>query len=201
MAQDSLQQNILIALQGIQTALDQRNNTPLSLFRNDFERAATANQYDNKYKFQIVGGYLQGFLATWFSQKTNFETKFRIPILISKWHMELKRKTQGSGKVMTKYAKAIRKLIKCVDSGRNWTEEQKIHSFTKELKTDLSYALWPLLALKDNPTMDMAIKFAQQIEDNQKMHLGSTLPVFALAPIMTPAPQMAATSFAAQMKI
>ncbi|KAG9298284.1 hypothetical protein G9A89_002772 [Geosiphon pyriformis] len=37
----------------------------------DFERAATANQYDNEYKFQIVGGYLQGSLATWFSQETN----------------------------------------------------------------------------------------------------------------------------------
>ncbi|KAG9286720.1 hypothetical protein G9A89_012270 [Geosiphon pyriformis] len=66
MAQDSLQQNILIALQGIQTALRQRNNTPLLLFR-----AATANQYDNEYKFQIVGGYFQGSPTTWFSQETN----------------------------------------------------------------------------------------------------------------------------------
>ncbi|KAG9301635.1 hypothetical protein G9A89_016705 [Geosiphon pyriformis] len=55
MAQDPLQQNILIALQGIQTALG----------------AATANQYDNEYKFQIIGGYLQGSPATWFSQETN----------------------------------------------------------------------------------------------------------------------------------
>ncbi|KAG9292529.1 hypothetical protein G9A89_006900, partial [Geosiphon pyriformis] len=48
---NSLQQNILIALQDIQTALEQRNNTPLPLFRgnaqdpikwlDDFERAAT----------------------------------------------------------------------------------------------------------------------------------------------------------------
>ncbi|KAG9297578.1 hypothetical protein G9A89_007653 [Geosiphon pyriformis] len=35
MAQDPLQQNILIALQDIQTALGQRNNTPLLLFRGD----------------------------------------------------------------------------------------------------------------------------------------------------------------------
>ncbi|KAG9305147.1 hypothetical protein G9A89_010655 [Geosiphon pyriformis] len=35
MAQDPLQQNILIALQDIQTALGQRNNTPLLLFRDD----------------------------------------------------------------------------------------------------------------------------------------------------------------------
>ncbi|KAG9299766.1 hypothetical protein G9A89_013126 [Geosiphon pyriformis] len=201
MAQDPLQQNILIALQGIQTALGQRNNTPLLLFRSDaqdpiewldnFEKAATANQYDNEYKFQIIGGYIQGSPATWFSQETNanaqqriikwaltnagedntsfitqFETKFRTPILISKWHMELERRTQDSDEVVTEYAKAIRKLIKWVDSGRNWTEEQKIHSFTKGLRTDLSYALWPLLALKDNPTMDMAIELAQKIEDN-----------------------------------
>ncbi|KAG9300559.1 hypothetical protein G9A89_002437, partial [Geosiphon pyriformis] len=225
MAQDPLQQNILIALQGIQTALGRRNNTPLPLFRDDaqdpiewlddFERAATANQYDNEYKFQIVGGYPQGSPATWFSQETNanapanaredntsfttrFEIKFKTPILISKWHMELEKRSQGPGEVVTKYAKAIRKLIKWVDSGRNWTEEQKIHSFTKELRTDLSYALWPLLALKDNPTMDMAIELAQRIEDNQRMHLGFTLPVFASAPVMAPATQMAATSFAAQ---
>ncbi|KAG9299344.1 hypothetical protein G9A89_013992 [Geosiphon pyriformis] len=50
---------------------------------------------------------------------TQFEMKFRTSILISKWHMELERKTQDSGEVVTEYAKAIRKLIKQVDSGRN----------------------------------------------------------------------------------
>ncbi|KAG9284792.1 hypothetical protein G9A89_003715 [Geosiphon pyriformis] len=88
MAQDPLQQNILIALQGIQTTLGQRNNTPLLLFRgntqdpiewlDDFERAVTANQYDNEYKFQIVGGYLQGSPATWFLQETNANAQQRI---------------------------------------------------------------------------------------------------------------------------
>ncbi|KAG9305520.1 hypothetical protein G9A89_003583 [Geosiphon pyriformis] len=137
MANDPMQANILAALQGIQTALGQRNNTPIPLFRgdaqdpiewlDDFERAVTANQYDDEYKFQIVGGYLQGSPATWFSQETDtpanvgeintsfttrFENKFRTPILISKWHMELERKTQGPGEVVTEYTKAIRKLIK-----------------------------------------------------------------------------------------
>ncbi|KAG9293370.1 hypothetical protein G9A89_007616 [Geosiphon pyriformis] len=201
MANDSMQANILAALQNIQTTLGRRNNTPLPLFR--------ANQYDKKYKFQIVGSYFQDSPATWFSQETDanaqhqiirwiptntekentsfttwFEIKFRTPILISKWHMELERKTQGPGEVVTEYAKAIRKLIKY------------IHSFTKGLRTDLSYAFWPLLALKHNPTMDMAIKLEQRIEDNQRMHLGFTLPVFAPAPAMALAPQMAATSFA-----
>ncbi|KAG9288921.1 hypothetical protein G9A89_019543 [Geosiphon pyriformis] len=124
--------------------------------------------------------------------------KFRTPILISKWHMELEKRTQGPGEVVTEYAKAIRKLIKQIDSKKNWTEEQKIHSFTKELRTDLLYALWLLLALKDNPTMDMAIELAQRIEDNQRMHLEFTLLVFALTPVMASALQMAATSFAAQ---
>ncbi|KAG9290582.1 hypothetical protein G9A89_020952 [Geosiphon pyriformis] len=184
------------------------------------ERAVTANQYDEEYKFQIVGGYLQGFFATWFLQETDanaqhriirwtpinageentsfttrFETKFRTPILISKWHMELEKRTQSPGEVVTEYAKAIRKLIKCINSGRNWTKEQKIHSFTKGLRTDLSYALWPLLVLKDNPTIDMAIELAQKIENNQRMHLGSTLPVFALASVVAPALQIAVTSF------
>ncbi|KAG9284060.1 hypothetical protein G9A89_022834 [Geosiphon pyriformis] len=40
--------------------------------------------------------------------------------------------------------------------------------------------------------MDMAIELAQRIENNQKMHLGSTFSVFALAP------QMTITSFAVQ---
>ncbi|KAG9303082.1 hypothetical protein G9A89_005040 [Geosiphon pyriformis] len=88
MTQDSLQQNILIVLQSIQTALGQRNNTPLPLFRgnaqdliewlDDFKRAATANQYDNKYKFQIISGYLQGSSVTWFSQETNANVQQRI---------------------------------------------------------------------------------------------------------------------------
>ncbi|KAG9294703.1 hypothetical protein G9A89_008182 [Geosiphon pyriformis] len=104
--------------------------------------------------------------------------------------MELEKGIQGPGEIVTEYAKAIRKLIKHVDSDKNWTEEQKIHFFTKGLRTDLSYALWPLLALKDNPTMNMAIELAQRIEDNQRMHLESTLPIFASAS------QVAATSFA-----
>ncbi|KAG9297416.1 hypothetical protein G9A89_009500 [Geosiphon pyriformis] len=37
MAQDPMQANILAALQGIQTALGQRNNTPLPLFRNNIQ--------------------------------------------------------------------------------------------------------------------------------------------------------------------
>ncbi|KAG9288695.1 hypothetical protein G9A89_004314 [Geosiphon pyriformis] len=204
MTQDLMQQNILIVLQGIQTALGQRNNTPLSLFRgntqdlikwlNDFERAVTANQYDEEYKIirwiPTNAKKENTFFIIW------FETKFRIPILISKWHMELKKRTQGPGKVVTKYAKAIKKLIKHVNSRRNWTEKQKIYFFTKELKTNLLYALWPFLVLKDNSKIDIAIELAQKIEDSQKMHLESTLLVFVLVPAMAPVPQIAATSFA-----
>ncbi|KAG9299497.1 hypothetical protein G9A89_020668 [Geosiphon pyriformis] len=134
-ANDPMQANILATLQGIQTALDDAQD-PIE-WLDDFERAATANQYDNEYKFQIVGGYLQGSPATWFLQKTDantqqrivkwtpanvgeintsfttrFENKFRTPILISKWHIELERRTQGPSEVVTEYAKAIRKLIK-----------------------------------------------------------------------------------------
>ncbi|KAG9297621.1 hypothetical protein G9A89_011136 [Geosiphon pyriformis] len=81
MANNSMQANILATLQSIQTALERRNNTLLSLFRDnaqdsiewldDFKRAVTANQYDKEYKFQIIGGYLQNSFAIWFSQKTN----------------------------------------------------------------------------------------------------------------------------------
>ncbi|KAG9291816.1 hypothetical protein G9A89_012101 [Geosiphon pyriformis] len=73
--------------------------------------------------------------------------------------------------------------------------KQKIHSFTKRLRTDLSYALWPLLALKDNSTINMVIELAQRIEDNQRMHLESTLPVLAPASILALASQIAAISF------
>ncbi|KAG9297952.1 hypothetical protein G9A89_018780 [Geosiphon pyriformis] len=43
--------------------------------------------------------------------------------------------------------------------------------------------------------MDMAIKLAQRIEDNQRIHLGFTLLVFAPALAMAPASQIAAASF------
>ncbi|KAG9298169.1 hypothetical protein G9A89_005437 [Geosiphon pyriformis] len=46
--------------------------------------------------------------------------------------------------------------------------------------------------------MDMVIELAQKIKNNQRMHLGSTLPVFASAFVMASAPQMAATFFAVQ---
>ncbi|KAG9288959.1 hypothetical protein G9A89_019581 [Geosiphon pyriformis] len=173
MANDPIQANILAALQGIQTALGQRNNTPILLFRSNaqdpiewldnFERATTANQYDNEYKFQIVGGYLQGSPAIWFSQETDANAQQKIVRWTPANHIELERRTQGPSEVVTEYTKAIR-------------------------KTDLLYALWPLLALKNNPTMNMAIELAQKIEDNQRMHLGSTLPVFAPVPVMAPAP-------------
>ncbi|KAG9303079.1 hypothetical protein G9A89_005037 [Geosiphon pyriformis] len=88
MTNDPIQANILAAFQGIQTALGRRNNTLLPLFRgdtqdpiewlDDFEKAATANQYDKEYKFQIVGGYLQGSPATWFSQETDVNAQHRI---------------------------------------------------------------------------------------------------------------------------
>ncbi|KAG9298687.1 hypothetical protein G9A89_012755 [Geosiphon pyriformis] len=68
MANNPIQANILATLQGIQTALGRKNNTLLPLFRDntqdsiewldDFERTATANQYDEEYKFQTIGGYL-----------------------------------------------------------------------------------------------------------------------------------------------
>ncbi|KAG9303788.1 hypothetical protein G9A89_018685 [Geosiphon pyriformis] len=123
-------------------------------------------------------------LATWFSQKTDanahqriirwmpanagenntsfttqFENKFRTPILIFKWHMELERKTQGPGEIVTEYPKAIRKLIK--HTILQWT--------------------WPL-----------------NLPNKLKTTKEYTLPVFALASIMAPAPQMTAASFAAQ---
>ncbi|KAG9296286.1 hypothetical protein G9A89_014878 [Geosiphon pyriformis] len=110
----------------------------------------------------------------------------------------IRKKTQDPGEVVTEYAKAIKKLIKHVDSEKNWTKEQKIHFFIKRLRTDLSYALWLFLALKDNPTIDMAIELAQRIEVNQRMHLESTLLVFVSAPVMVLALQIAVTSFAAQ---
>ncbi|KAG9306096.1 hypothetical protein G9A89_016000 [Geosiphon pyriformis] len=46
--------------------------------------------------------------------------------------------------------------------------------------------------------MDMVIELVQRIEDNQRMHLGSTLPVFVSALIMTSVPQMAVIFFTAQ---
>ncbi|KAG9288307.1 hypothetical protein G9A89_021338 [Geosiphon pyriformis] len=75
MANDPMQANILATLQDIQTALGRRNNIPLLLFRgdtqdsikwlDDFERAVTANQYDEEYKFQIVDANAQHRIIRW----------------------------------------------------------------------------------------------------------------------------------------
>ncbi|KAG9290682.1 hypothetical protein G9A89_011645 [Geosiphon pyriformis] len=152
MAQDPLQQNIWIALQG-----------------------SSATWFSQETNANAQQRIIRWALANAGEDNTSFTTQFktRTPILISKWHMKLERRTQGP-------------------------EEQKIHFFTKELRTDLPYALWPLLALKDNSTIDMVIELAQKIENNQRMHLKFTLPVFAPVSVMAPAPQMAATSFAVQ---
>ncbi|KAG9305032.1 hypothetical protein G9A89_007435 [Geosiphon pyriformis] len=145
MAQDSIQANILAALQGIQTALG-GDVQDLIKWLDDFKRAVTANQYDDK-KLMLMP--IKELLdeCQQMSEKTT---------LLSQPGLKT-----SPGEIVTEYAKAIRKLIKHVDSGKNWTEEQKIHSFTKGLRTDLSYALWSLLVLKNNPTIDMAIKLAQ----------------------------------------
>ncbi|KAG9299272.1 hypothetical protein G9A89_013920 [Geosiphon pyriformis] len=44
----------------------------------------------------------------------------------------------------------------------------------------------------------MAIELVQRIENNQRMHLGFTLLVFAFALVITSAPQIATTFFAIQ---
>ncbi|KAG9298582.1 hypothetical protein G9A89_002529 [Geosiphon pyriformis] len=162
-----IQANILATLQDIQTALGQRNNASLPLFRSFpatwFSQKTDAGAYQRIIRWTPTNAKEKNiFFTIW------FENKFRTPILISKY----------SGEVVTEYAKAIRKLI----------------------KTDFSYVLWPLLALKDNPTMDMAIELVQRIKDNQRMHLGPILPVFAPALVITSAPQIATTSFAVQIQ-
>ncbi|KAG9303695.1 hypothetical protein G9A89_018592 [Geosiphon pyriformis] len=128
MAQDPLQQNILIALQELSQQTNMIMNTSSKLLMAIFKALL------------LLGSH-----------------KKPIPMLNKEsldGHQQMLKKT------------TLHLLL----------EKQKIHSFTKGLKTDLSYAFWPLL----------------RIEDNQRIHLGSTLPVFA------PAPQMAVTSFAAQ---
>ncbi|KAG9305208.1 hypothetical protein G9A89_010716 [Geosiphon pyriformis] len=192
MANDPIQQNILIALQKIQTALGRRNNTLLSLFRDnaqdpikwldDFERAVTANQYNNKYKFQIIGGYFQDSPAIWFSQKTDASVYQRI----------IRWVPTNAGEENTSFTTHNQKI--------NQTEKQKIYSFKKGLRTDLSYVFWSLLVLKNNPTMLMVIELVQRIKDNQRIHLRFTLPVFVPAPVMASALQMTATSFAVQIQ-
>ncbi|KAG9298717.1 hypothetical protein G9A89_012785 [Geosiphon pyriformis] len=70
---DSLVRAQIIAFEKI---LDNAQN-PIE-WLDDFEKAVTANQYDNEYKFQIVGGYLQGSSVTWFLQETNANAQQRI---------------------------------------------------------------------------------------------------------------------------
>ena len=34
----------------------------------DFDHVASANNYDNDYKFQVIGGFLKGSAASWFTE-------------------------------------------------------------------------------------------------------------------------------------
>ncbi|KAG9284488.1 hypothetical protein G9A89_014092 [Geosiphon pyriformis] len=162
-ANNPIQANILAALQDIQTALGKKT-IPHYHYSKTIHKIQLNSWMTLKEVLQPINMII------------NTSSKLLVAISKTLLLLELEKRTQGFSEVVTKYAKAIRKLIKRVDSGKNWTKEQKIHFFTKELRTDLSYAFWPLLALKNNPTIDMVIELAQRIEDNQKMHLRSILP-------------------------
>ena len=170
MAVNNMDQNadaILASLQAIQQSLGQRNIATLPQFKGDlqdpvtwledFGRAADANQFDADYKFQIVGGFLQGSAATWFSEVTaahahnqiirwsptganeaiSFTTwfiqRFRTHTLFTRWRHELQNRVQGPTETVDEYAKSIKRLIKQVEVDGARSESVKIHEFTKGL--------------------------------------------------------------------
>ncbi|KAG9298168.1 hypothetical protein G9A89_005436 [Geosiphon pyriformis] len=103
MAQNPLQQNILIAFQEVMPKIQS----------NDWMILRELPQQTNI----IMNTSFKSLVATF--KALLLLGSYKKPILISNWHMELERRTQGPGEVVTKYAKAIKKLIKWVDSRRN----------------------------------------------------------------------------------
>ncbi|KAG9291828.1 hypothetical protein G9A89_012113 [Geosiphon pyriformis] len=91
-ANDPMQVNILAALQDIQTALGKKNNIPLPLFRGFpttwFLQKTDANAHQRIIRWTPANaGENNIFFTIW------FENKFKTPILISKWHIELEKRT------------------------------------------------------------------------------------------------------------
>ena len=203
MAANNMDQNadaILASLQAIQQSLGRRNIATLPQFKGnlqdpvtwleDFGRAADANQFDADYKFQIVGGFLQGSAATWFSEvtaahahnqiirwsptganeatsfTTQFIQRFRTHTLLTRWRHELQNKVQGLTETVDEYAKSIKRLIKQVEVDGARSESAKIHEFTKGLRRDIASTVNNLIGLRDDETLSQAIEVARRIESN-----------------------------------
>ncbi|KAG9292532.1 hypothetical protein G9A89_006903 [Geosiphon pyriformis] len=153
--------------------------------RSDVNDMVDDDNNDNK-DFSVYDNIFDVIMHLWKDQPSSIKSS---PDQTAKWMNSMVKNSHELVSIMGKIYEL--EMFDTLSSKK----EQMIHSFTKRLRTDLSYALWPLLALKDNFTMDMAIELAQRIKDNQRMHLKSTLPVFAPASAMVPAPQITATSF------
>lgn len=192
---------ILAALQAIQGSLGRRNVATLPIFKGDlqdpvswledFERAATANHYSDDDKFQVVGGFLQGSAATWYTEATaqgannqinqwspqnnlqndtsfttRFIQRFRTHTLLTRWRHELQNRVQGPNETVDEYARSIKKLIKQVETDGVRSESSKIHEFAKGLRYDIAITTNNLIGLRNDETLSQAIDIARRVESN-----------------------------------
>src|SRR6185295_762198 len=189
---------LLQLVQNIGERLAIQNNKPMPTFLGgmqdpmewleDFERYATINQYTNAYKLQVVGGYLLNEAQTWYQRIVNdgannfqswntannrnfknmFLTQFRTQGKLLQWRTELQNRVQVVGETVDHYAQDIKRLIKRVDHQEHWNEQDKIYQFTKGLRRKITFQVRPLLAFRQNATLEQVIEVARQMDKNNR---------------------------------
>ena len=119
----------------------------------EVNRISAANGFDNAYKLQIIGAYLRDAAATQYDgDRANihnwtgnvndafdrrFLNQFRTQNKLTQWRQELEKRTQLPGETVEAYAKEIKRLIRRIDVDNNWSDAQKVYSFTKGLAPEV----------------------------------------------------------------
>src|SRR6185369_12512432 len=61
-----------------------------------------------------------------------------------------------------------KRLIKRVDHQEHWSEQDKIYQFTKGLRREIAFQVRPLLAFRQNATLEQVIEVARQMDENNR---------------------------------
>ena len=100
-----------------------------------------------------------------------FLTQFRTQGKLLQWRTELQNRVQVIGETVDHYVQDIKRLIKRVDHQEHWSEQDKIYQFTKGLRREIAFQVRPLLAFRQNATLEQVIEIARQMDENNRDYL------------------------------
>ena len=172
---------------------------PIQWF-NEYNRISTANGYDDAYKLRMVGASFKDSAAVWYDGqqniqnwavdndanafKTRFMNQYRTQNKIIQWRQELEKRIQLPGESVEHYAQDVRGMIQKIAPGNEWTDEQKAYSFTKGLRDEIYERMSPILAVQQNPTLNLVVTLAQRIEDDLRYRSSKRLQFQRNAPVL-----------------